>query len=156
MLLRKRVWDIMREEFACVKEDASLAEAIAALRDIRAKQSDAACILVFAGGGQLLGVLSIWSLLQGIGPCLLKGASLSGSDVDWDNAFSQACRSCAQVRITDCLRQDVPVLKPTDPVARILEVFMDYHRDLAVVEEGGRIIGVVTIADVFHELTGVL
>ena len=32
MLLRKRVWDIMREDFAFVREDSSLADAITALR----------------------------------------------------------------------------------------------------------------------------
>ena len=40
MLLRKRVWDIMREDFAFVREDSSLADAITALRAIRVKQPD--------------------------------------------------------------------------------------------------------------------
>lgn len=152
MLLRKRAWDIMREEFAFVHEDATLAQAIDALRQSRVKQQDNGFVLVFSKSERFMGILSMWNLVQGIGPCLLKGSTLDGNEVDWDQAFSQACRSCAQIRIADCLQADVPVLKPNDPLARVLEVFLDYRRGRAVVEEGGRIIGVVTLADLFKEI----
>jgi CBS domain-containing protein len=152
MLLRKRAWDIMREEYASVREDASLSEAIRALSESRKKQPDNAFVLVFAKNDHFLGILSMWNLIQGMGPCLLKGSALEGSDVDWDKAFGLACRNCAQVRIADCLQTDVPLLKPNDPLARVLEVFLDYRRGRAVVEEGGRIIGVVTLADLFTEI----
>lgn len=152
MLLRKRVWDIMREDFAFVREDASLSDAINALREIRTRQADTSFVLVFTKNDKFLGILSMWNLIQGIGPCLLKGSVLDGNEVDWDGAFNAACRSCAQVRITDCLQRDVPMIKPNDPLARVLEVFLDYRRGRAVVEEGGRIIGVVCLADLFKEI----
>ena len=152
MLLRKRVWDIMREDYAFVREDASLSEAITALREIRSRQPDGSFVLVFSKNEKFLGILSMWNLIQGIGPCLLKGSVLEGNEVDWDKAFAMACRSCAQVRISDCLQHDIPTLKPNDPLARILEVFLDYRRGRAVVEEGGRIIGVVCMADLFKEI----
>ncbi len=142
----------MREEYASVREDASLSEAIRALSESRKKQPDNAFVLVFAKNDHFLGILSMWNLIQGMGPCLLKGSALEGSDVDWDKAFGLACRNCAQVRIADCLQTDVPLLKPNDPLARVLEVFLDYRRGRAVVEEGGRIIGVVTLADLFTEI----
>lgn len=153
MLLRKRVWDIMREDFASVREDASLAEAIGALRAVRVKQPDMSFVLVFSRSDKFLGVLSMWNLIQGMGPCLLKGSVLEDNEVDWDGAFVRACRSCAQVRIADCLQHDIPMLKPNDPLARMLEVFLDYRRGRAVVEEGGKIIGVVTLADLFKEIS---
>lgn len=153
MLLRKRVWDIMREDFASVREDASLADAIGALRAVRAKQPDMSFVLVFSKSEKFLGVLSMWNLIQGMGPCLLKGSVLEDNEVDWDSSFVRACRSCAQVRIVDCLQHDIPVLKPNDPLARVLEVFLDYRRGRAVVEEGGKIIGVVCLADLFKEIS---
>jgi len=153
MLLRRRVWDIMREDFASVREDASLAEAIGALRAIRVKQADMSFVLVFSKSDKFLGVLSMWNLIQGMGPCLLKGSVLKDNEVDWDSSFARACRSCAQVRIADCLQHDIPMLKPNDPLARVLEVFLDYRRGRAVVEEGGRIIGVVCLADLFKEIS---
>lgn len=153
MLLRKRVWDIMREDFAFVREDASLSEAIGVLRAIRAKQADMSFVLVFSKSEKFLGVVSMWNLIQGMGPCLLKGSVLEDNEVDWDSTFTRACRSCAQVRIADCLQHDIPTLKPNDPLARVLEVFLDYRRGRAVVEEGGKIIGVVTLADLFKEIS---
>ena len=44
MLLRKRAWDIMREDYASVREDASLSEAIRALGESRKKQPDNAFV----------------------------------------------------------------------------------------------------------------
>lgn len=160
MLLRKRAWDIMREEFAFVREDASLAEAVGVLRELRGKQPDASFILVFDKNDKFLGILSMWNLIQSIGTMIMADRTpqrvvdpLTGNEVDWDRAFSQACRSCANVRIADSLQLDVPVLKPNDPLARVLEVFLDYRRGRAVVEEGGRIIGVVCVADLFKEIS---
>jgi len=81
-MLRKRVWDIMREDFASVREDATLSEAITALREIRSRQADTSFVLVFSKNDKFMGVLSMWNLIQGIGPCLLKGSVLEGNEVD--------------------------------------------------------------------------
>ena len=37
-------------------------------------------------------------------------------------------------------------------MGRVLEILLDYRRGRAVVEEGGRIIGVVLLADLFREI----
>lgn len=60
------------------------------------------------------------------------------------------------MRISEWVQTDVPVLKANDPLARGLEVLLDYRRGRAVVEEGGRIIGVVTVADLFREISRAL
>lgn len=154
MLLRKRVWDIMREDFAFVREDASLSEAIGALRAIR----------VQAGGHQLRPGLRQEREIPGHpvhvepdpghGPLPAEGLGPGRQRGGIGTApFPRLCRSCAQVRISDCLQHDIPVLKPNDPLARVLEVFLDYRRGRAVVEEGGKIIGVVCMADLFKEIS---
>lgn len=153
MLLRKRVWDIMRDEYGSVQEDSSLDEAVRAMRDIRVKQPDTNFILVFAKNGNFRGILTIWDLIQCMGPRLLKEPVLEEREVDWDQAFGQACRHSSQIRISGCVQTDVPVLKANDPMVRALEVFLDYRRSRAVVEEGGRILGVVAVADLFREIS---
>lgn len=153
MLLRKRAWDIMREEYAFVRLEDNLTTAIEALGKIRLKQPDMSFVLVFSENDRFAGLLSMWTLLQNMGPCLLKGTDLMDSTtINWDQAFVRACHSCAQVKVSNCLQPDVPILKPNEPLARVMEVFLDYRRGRAVVEEGGRIIGVVTLADVFKEI----
>ena len=152
MLLRKRAWDIMRDEYASVREDASMSETIRVLRESRTKQPDNAFVLVFSKTDRFVGVVSMWNLVQGIGPCLLKATATEEAEVDWDKAFSMACRNCSTIGIKDFLQTDVPILKPNDPMGRVLEILLDYRRGRAVVEEGGRIIGVVLLADLFREI----
>jgi CBS domain-containing protein len=141
----------MREEYASVRDDATLDEAFRALRDIRVKQPDANFVLVFSEKNEFIGILTMWDLIQCMGPRLLKEPVLADREVDWDQAFGQACRHCSQVNISD-VEAVVPVLKPNDPVLRALEVFLSYRRSRAVVEEGGKILGVVTVADLFREI----
>lgn len=153
MLLRKRAWDILRENFAAVREDATLADVVRALEEIRKTQPDTTFVLVFSHTDQFIGLISLWNLIEGIGPCLLQKAAGEGPNIDWDKAFALACRNCVQIRALDCVQREVPKIKPNDPLARVLEVFLDYRRSRAVVEEGGRIIGVVTSADVLKEIS---
>ncbi|MFO7816475.1 MAG: CBS domain-containing protein [Thermodesulfobacteriota bacterium] len=152
MLLRMRAWDIMREEFPRVEEDASLSRIIKEMNKSRKEQPDNNCVLVFSKNDDFLGVVSMWNVLQSMGPCLLKSSGLSEKDVDWDRAFAQACRLCSQVRLKDILQKDVPRVRPNDPLARIMEIFLDYRRGRAVVTEGGRVMGLVLLSDLYKEI----
>ncbi|NCC24894.1 MAG: CBS domain-containing protein [Deltaproteobacteria bacterium] len=152
MLLRKRAWDIMREEYPSVRDDASISQVIQALEGGRKNSSDLNFVVVFDRSGAFKGVVSMWNIIQSIGPCLLSGLGLLEKEVNWDQAFHRACRTCAQVDLGEYLQRDVPVVKPNDPLARILEIFLGYRRGRAVVEEGGKIIGIVVLADLYREI----
>jgi CBS domain-containing protein len=158
MLMRKRVWDIMRTDFVSVSEDSGLVQVIKVLNlGIKARPENN-YVLVFSDGpeqgqdqGEFRGLVTMWNILQAMGPCLLKNISLRG-EVDWDDAFQGALRTCSQVGIRDVLQRDVPRVKPTDPLARIMEIFLDYRRGRAIVEDGGRVMGVVLLHDLYLEM----
>jgi len=152
MLLRMRAWDIMREDFPRVEEDASLSQVIREMNKNRQQQPDNNCVLVFTQKEEFLGVISMWNILQAMGPCLLKSSGIAERDVDWDRAFNRACRMCAQVRLRDFVQKDVPLVRPNDPLARIMEIFLDYRRGRAVVAEGGKIMGLILLPDVYKEI----
>lgn len=151
MLQRKRAWDIMREEFFSVEEDASLSQVVKQINLSREKYPDNTFVLVFSKKSEFLGVITMWNILQAMGPCLLKGLDQRGES-NWDQIFHVACQTCSQVGIRETIQRDVPAIKPTDPLAKIMEIFLDYRRGRAVVEEGGKIIGVVLLADVYREI----
>lgn len=154
MLLRKRAWDVMREEYPAVKENASLSSVIKTLQDSRTEYPDNNFVLVLSmDGKKCIGVLSMWNIIQAIGPSLLKGAGMSERDVNWDKAFKHACMICSQVDIKDFMQVDVPRINPNEPLARILEIFLDYRRGRAIVEDGDRILGVVLLADLYLEIS---
>jgi CBS domain-containing protein len=152
MLLRKRAWDIMREEFPSVQEDAAVQEVVKSLAASRTRFPDNNCVVVNSRKGEFRGVVSMWNLIHSMGPCLLKGMGLDEREVDWDKAFERACRECAQDSIAGYIQTDVPRIKANDPLARILEIFLDYRRGRAVVEEGGKVIGIVLLADLYREI----
>jgi len=154
MLLRKRAWDIMREEFPSVREDASVHDVVKELKASQARFPDNNCVVVYSSKGAFKGVVSMWNLIHSLGPCLLKGMGLDEREVNWDKAFERACRTCAEDSVTDYIQTDVPRIRPNDPLARVLEIFLDYRRGRAVVEEGGKVIGIVLLADLYREIAG--
>ena len=155
MLMRKRVWDVMRTDFASVSDDAGLVQVIKVLNRGLQEHPENDFVLVFSepGGqqGEFRGLVSMWNVLQAMGPCLLKNVSLLGK-VDWDDAFHGALRTCSQVGIRDVLQRDVPRVRPTDPLARIMEIFPDYRRGRAIVEEAGKVMGVILLHDIYREM----
>jgi len=144
----------MREEYPSVTEDASLTSVIKALKESRKEYPDNNFVVVLSRDRKRFkGVLSMWNIVQAIGPCLLKSVSMSDRDVNWDSAFKHACVTCSQVEIRDFMQVDVPRINPNEPLARVLEIFLDYRRGRAVVEDGDRILGVVLLADLYREIS---
>lgn len=154
MMLRKRAWDMMRDEFASVQEDASLATAIRVMRESMKENPENYVVVVKTKGGKFVGVVSIWSILRAVKQSVLKDENLKNvGETDWDQAFKSACLICTQMRLDEYIERDVPVLKPNDPALFILDRFLKLKRNWAVVEEGGKIMGVVYASDLYREMT---
>jgi CBS domain containing-hemolysin-like protein len=154
MLLRKRAWDMMHEDFATIDESASLAEAIRLLRDSMKTAPDNNIVVVKKKNGSLKGVASIWTMLKAVEEKVLKDEDLRlDENTDWDRAFKRAGTACSHSSLDEHIETDIPILKPRDPMLVVLELFRKKHRSWALVQEGGSIIGVVLISDVYRELT---
>ncbi|NDV21153.1 CBS domain-containing protein [Desulfovibrio sp. JC022] len=154
MLLRKRAWDIMNEEFSTIDESASLSEAVRSLRDSMKEAPDNHIVVVKKKNGSLRGVVSIWTMLKAVEDLVLKDEDLSLSEeADWDRAFKRAGTACCSAALDGHIEEDVAILKPTDPMLVVLEIFRKKKRTWALVQEGGNIIGVVLLSDVYREVT---
>ena len=154
MLLRKRAWDMMREEFTTIEESASLAEGIRVLRDSMKETPDNSVVVVLKKNGALRGVISIWTMLKAVEDQVLRDEDLSlTEETDWDRAFKRAGTSCCAASLDEHIEEDVAILKPTDPMLVVLEIFRKKKQSWALVQEGGKIIGVVQLSDLYRELT---
>ncbi|MFW5501090.1 MULTISPECIES: CBS domain-containing protein [unclassified Maridesulfovibrio] len=154
MLLRKRAWDIMNEEFSTIEDSASLAEAVRTLRDSMKETPDNHIVVVKKKNGSLRGVVSIWTLLKAVEDMVLKDEDLTlTEEADWDRAFKRAGTACCSASLDDHIEEDVVILKPTDPMLVVLEIFRKKKRTWALVQEGGNIIGVVLLSDAYREVT---
>ncbi|MDQ7834974.1 MAG: CBS domain-containing protein [Humidesulfovibrio sp.] len=159
MLFRKRAWDMMREEFAWVEESASLAEVVRVLRESQklTPENNVVLVLTKSGDGEtrkLKGAVSVWKVLQSVDECVLRDPELKvARESDFDKTFARACAVCTHTSLDRHMEPDVPMLKPSDPLPVVLELFLRKKRGWAVVEENGKVLGVVLVADVYGEIS---
>jgi len=158
MLFRKRAWDLMREDFASVDENASLAEAVRVLRASQKTTPENNVVLVLGKDGNregaLKGAVSIWTVLAALDECVLRDPELKvAQESDFDRAFARASAACTHTELSRHMEPEVPTLKPTDPLPVVLELFLRKKRGWAVVAENGKVLGVVLVADVYRALS---
>lgn len=154
MMLRKRAWDMMRDEFPIVQNDASLAETIRVMRSSMVEAPDSQVVVVQNKGGKLVGAINLWKLFKAVKQSVLKDENLKNDGkVDWDQQFANACLICTQMRLDDYLIKNPPILKPNEPILLVLDTFLKSRRDWALVVEGERVMGVVYVTDVYREMT---
>lgn len=158
MLFRKRAWDLMRDEFATVHESASLAEAVRVLRESQKKAPENNVVLVMgASGGKevLKGAVSVWTVLAALDENVLRDPELKvAREGDFDKAFARASAVCTHTPLDTHMEPEVPTLKPNDPMPVVLELFLRRRRGWAVVQENGKVLGVILVADLYRELSG--
>ncbi|ADU63764.1 MAG: CBS domain-containing protein [Pseudodesulfovibrio sp.] len=154
MMLRKRAWDMMRDEFPTVQDDASLAEAIRVMRNAMTDAPDSQVVVVRNKGGKLVGAINLWNLFKAVKQAVLKDDNLKADgEVDWDQQFANACLLCTQLRLDDYLITNPPTLKPNEPILLVLDTFIKTRRDWALVVENDKVMGVVYVTDVYREMT---
>ena len=154
MLLRKRAWDMMHEDFSTIDESSSLAEAIKVLRESMKVTPENSIVVVKNKKGSLRGVASIWTMLKGVEEQVLRDEELTlTEEADWDMVLKKAGTTCCSIPLNQYIEKDVSILKPTDPILVVLEIFRKKKRSWALVQEGGKIIGVVLLSDVYREVT---
>jgi predicted transcriptional regulator len=154
MMLRKRAWDMMRDEYPTVQEDASLAEAIRVMREAMVEAPDSQVVVVKTKGGRLKGTINLWQLFKAVKQSVLKDENLTlDGEVDWDQQFANACLICTQLRLDEYIIPNPPLLKPNDPILVVLDVFLKSRRDWALVVEAEKVMGVVYVTDVYRDMT---
>ncbi|MBI9079504.1 MAG: CBS domain-containing protein [Pseudodesulfovibrio sp.] len=154
MMLRKRAWDMMRDEYPTVRNDASLAEAIRIMRSAMKEAPDSQVVVVTDKAGKLVGVINLWNLFKAVKQSVLKDENLkTDGEIDWDQQFANACLICTQLRLDDYIIKNPPVLKPNEPTLLMLDLFLKSKRDWALVVEGNKVMGIVYVTDLYREMT---
>ncbi len=155
MLFRKRMWDIMREEFAIVRQDASLAEAMREMNRQMEKTQECHVVLVQDAAGKPVGVLSMWSILRAMGGVLEdRNTFKERGRYDAEELFSTACKVYASTPVHAVMDRKFPTVKPGEPALAVLEIFLDKGRSFVVVQEAGKVLGLVLASDLYLGVAG--
>lgn len=153
MLLRKRAWDMMREEFVQISDESTLAEAIGFMRDAMRETPETQIVVATDRKGRLKGAVSIWDVLKAVENSVLKDENLKlTEETDWDQAFARACRICTQSDLPGHFAEATPTVKPQDPLLVVLETFLSNKLNWVVVEENQKPIGIIYSSDLFRDL----
>ena len=152
MLLRRRAWDILREDYPIVKIDDPLAEAI---RKLNACANEGClCALVEDRNGRIKGAVSIWDTMRFMEDTLLRGDGLKCLDENrYEQMFTNACKVSGSIAVKDVMDKDMTIVRPDEPLLLVLEDFVKKGRSYATVMEGGKVIGVIMINDIYKEIS---
>ena len=157
MLLRKRAWDIVREEFPVLREGDSLAEVMRVLNDCAVTATGCLCAVVKDDRDQFKGAVSLWDTMRFMEDNLLRSGTLRGIEEDgFERIFHNACKVDGSTSVRDIMDRDTTIVSPDDPLLVVLEIFVKKGRSYAVVVEAGKVLGVIMIADVFREISAEL
>ena len=154
MLLRKRVWDVMRDDFLAVDGQTPFVEVVGKLRELIKAQPDNDLIVVVDENGRFSGAIGIREVMRLIEDCVLTDEAVRNAEAtDWDKAFARACTLCCGTRIAGLMDKKPPRVKPGDPLLWVVNELVKGKARWAVVVEGEKPIGVVLIGDVYREIS---
>ena len=168
------VKDIMvpLSEYATVSGDATLAEAVAALKKSQADFDQAKyrhrAILIFDKAGNIVGKVNFLSILRALEPKYDEMLSDQGplhmgftrkfqkamfeSLKLWQDPLDQVCRKAAEIKIKTFMTipNENEIIGPEQELGEAIhQLVIGHHQSLLVVKEG-KIIGILRLADAFQ------
>lgn len=154
MLMRKRAWDLMRDDFTKVEESSGLIELVRSLNNAVGEDSDNHVALVYDEKGGFKGVITMWNVMRKLEQHVFSDeVLLAYTDGDWDKAFARACRAVVDKGVDDLLEDHPPIVLPNDPLVLVMESFLKHRRGWVLVMEGGKVLGVIFKSDIFKEVS---
>jgi CBS domain-containing protein len=136
--------ELLRERTTTLREDSTLREALMAMLAERGDR-DAVCTFpVVAPDGSLRGLLPAHHLLKALAAPLSSAIGSRGPDGLLLRAGSRLAD-----RVGDVMLRDVPVAHPDDGLLRLMDLTAGHGLECVPVVEGGRVVGIVRLADVF-------
>jgi len=151
-MLRKRAYDALRTDVLCV-DAGDLLEAVADRLEKHLEKSPDMDAVVVTRQGRYMGIVSLRTLLGDLNDCALD-ASLRTSlgPGDFETVYKDACHHCMHRKVADAVRRDIPVVSPSEPLHQVLDAMIKADSRFAVVLEGSRLLGLVPLGEIFHEL----
>jgi CBS domain-containing protein len=143
--------DLMRTRFLRLGAEHSLREVLGLLFAPQGRRNDdPLAIVVVSRRGDTLGLLTARHLLRALLPEWLEDHDLEESDeLEFEQRLMPVLHDRLDQTITDAMQTDVPEAAPDDRLPVLIDYMNDKRLDCIPVVDGGRIVGVVHLVDVF-------
>jgi CBS domain-containing protein len=104
-------------------------------------------MVVLDKGQKLVGVVSIKDIIRAAIPSYLEG-NLRG--FAWDGMLEEHVKKASEIKVSDIMSKNVITIEPGDSLMRCADLMIDYYlQRLPVVDESGRVLGMVHIQALF-------
>lgn len=154
------------DDYTCVQAGCTVRDGIEKLKLSAEKlisqglvmQSGHRAVLVF-DGSELVGVLTMRNLIDALRPdYLLSGqdgllSSLRYSSMFWSGLFSARVEELQDKCVRDIMNPSPPMVDAQANLMRIVQLMHETNRRRVVVEEDGRVVGVVREQELFYEIS---
>ncbi|MCS6997910.1 MAG: CBS domain-containing protein [Aquificaceae bacterium] len=162
----KRVRDFMVsiEDYPTLNHRKSLKEAFLLLIESLEAGRDYRNVIVVGDRGELLGVLSMMDLVEGILPSFLREPRAyqghlqedPGLSLIWQDILADAPRASVERKVGEALHPAKIVLHQEDPLTKAVYYMARHRLTLLPVVEGGKVVGVIRFLDIFKEISRVV
>ena len=143
----------MVTEYYTVAARASLTEAVKIIKRAGERGRRVFGLMVVDESNRLVGMISMYDILLFLRP---KHIHIWGNmeDIDVEGVIAETCSKVALVQVGDLMSSDIITIGPEAHIMMVLDVMIKKHVRRLPVVEGGEIIGIVYISDLFNHLLG--
>lgn len=110
-------------------------------------------VLAFDEFYKLVGVLHQREILRGIQPKLVE-ISPGGAPIQWQDLMASADPKQLKKPIRDFMSPFDIIVDVEDHILKVAHLMLQHNIGLLPVTESGKVVGVVRMHDIFHEITG--
>jgi CBS domain-containing protein len=144
--------DIMETRFHTLRPEETVAQAVKMFQTAsRVEGKKIFGLIVVDDAERLVGMLSMYDILLFIQP---KHMKILGemADLEADRLFEDLLGRVKDIRVGDIMTTQVVTIGPETHILSISELMINKHIRRLPVSEGGRIVGIVYISDVFYHM----
>jgi Mg/Co/Ni transporter MgtE len=148
-------------DYPHVRDNATLREVFATLKDKYDSAEQFRSVLVLDGRDHLVGMLGLRDLLHALLPDYLHhgAAHFEGKSDDvaalallWQDDCAEQCRKASMLTVRASVTPVKTTVAAADPISKAVFLFASHGINILPVVEAGRIVGVLRIVDVLHEV----
>jgi len=154
MLLRKRTWDILQEEFPKVAAGATLSEAMVALYLHQKDNPSCLAVAVVDERNKPVGLVTMRGILHYINESMRSREILrSFQAATFEEVMDQSCDAFGSTPLDSILDKDLLLAHPEDPLLFLMRDFLRNNKEIALVVDGEKILGMATLQDLYKGIS---
>ena len=153
-----RVRNLLTTDYETIGVDDTIHDAVDKLAELDRKCLEQGTVgsktlVVEDKDGYFMGLLTMLDILNAIEPPFLRDADhLVG--IGWDGLFEEIVHQAENQRVSESMTEaeDIIAVSPDDRLIKVVELMVKHSLRRLPVLEGEKVIGVVRLYDVFHEV----